>query len=97
MIRRPDTFPDVDRMIDEAAQPPAVLDYHGAHPTAPSGEFDSLKRSVRRTAFACGLTALAGGLGLSLSHGNGDGALLMALGAFVVGLILPIPGTGRVK
>jgi hypothetical protein len=97
MIRRPDTFPDVDRMIDEAARPPAVLDYHGADPAARSNEFDSLKRSVRRTAFACGLAALAGGLGLSLSHGNGDGALLMALGAFVLGLILPIPVARRAK
>jgi hypothetical protein len=86
-------FPDVDRLIQGAAdRPTAVLDYQpkSEGPTP----FLDLARFVRRIAFAGGWAALSGGLGLSIDP-RGDGAMLMALGAGVLGLIFPIPGARR--
>ena len=88
-------FPDVDRMLEEAAAPQPVLGYHGPEPRDErESEFLPLLRFVRRVGFMGGCAALAGGLGLSLSPG-GDGAFLMALGGALLGLILPIPGARR--
>jgi hypothetical protein len=88
-------FPDVDRMLDEAAASKPVLGYQGPDVAREQeSPFLPLARFARRVGFIGGCAALAGGLGLSLSRG-GDGALLMALGGSLLGLILPIPGARR--
>jgi hypothetical protein len=89
-------FPDVDRMIDEAAtRPPVVLEYRGVDPgETGEGTWTPLARIVRRAAFAGACAALAGGIGLSIDN-RGEGAGLMAIGAGVLGLIVPIPGARR--
>jgi hypothetical protein len=86
-------FPDVDRLIqDTADRPTAILDYQPKSDGPTS--FLDLARLVRRVAFAGGWAALAGGLGMSIDQ-RGDGAMLMALGAGVLGLIFPIPSARR--
>ena len=89
MIRRPDDFPDIDRAIEDARHPP-VLDYRRRDPR--DGLVDvPVGRYLRRIAFVIGLAALCGGLGSSISHDR-DGPGWMAVGAGILGLILPIPG-----
>jgi len=91
MIRRPDDFPDVDRVIEEAGRPPAVLDYRGRDPRDESKGAPA-RQYLRRIAFAVGLAALCGGLGASIRPRDG-GAAWMAFGGGVVGLVLPLRAT----
>jgi hypothetical protein len=99
-------FPDVDAVFDDAAGPPPVLDYRHAKPVVripdPSvaareaEAWRNVWRFIRRLVFAGALASLCGGLGLSIEP-RGDGALLMAVEAGVLGLFLRMPGAGGGK
>jgi hypothetical protein len=102
MIRRPDTFPDVDDAIAQAAtQPPPptqdVLEYRrrDPHDDQEDGAFTMLAATMRRLAFAAALASVAGGFGFvfAVHESQAIAAFFMGLGAGVLGLILPIPGS----
>ena len=93
-IRRPDEFPNVDDMLNRAAGPQPVLDYRGDNGDAAHRD---ITPALVRLVFAGGMAALFGGFGYVLARDSSQqtGAVWMAIGAAVLGLIIPIPGSRR--
>jgi hypothetical protein len=96
-IRQSDDFPDVDELLTEAAQKrwAAVLEYRER--AADRAERRGLAPGVRQGLFAVALAAFFGGWAFVFARYDSQaiGAAFVTIGAFVLGFILPIPGTRR--